>query len=172
MHGALPAIWTRAWMANTKPASDDQGRGEANDPCCGDRSLDRHRRRLGMGDRRKRGPLRRNVDRRRRHDRRPPARNTDRRVGVAAPAPDARATRTLMQTTARRIGSTDIAGHAECLLAEAHRLVSSGWCQRDAAQDYAGNPLAPASRFARRWSPTGALQRLLERTSLDAAVAL
>jgi hypothetical protein len=77
-----------------------------------------------------------------------------------------------MQTSACRIGSTDIARHAECWLAEAHRLVSSGWCQRDAAQDYAGNPIAPASRFARRWSPTGALQRLLERTSLDAALAL
>ncbi len=77
-----------------------------------------------------------------------------------------------MQMTASRTGRADVATYAERWLAEAYQLVSSGWCQHDAAQDEAGNAIGPANRFARRWSPAGALQRLLEQSSLDAALAL
>lgn len=35
-----------------------------------------------------------------------------------------------------------------------------------------GSAVEPASPFARSWSPTGALQRLLERTQVDPALAL
>jgi hypothetical protein len=77
-----------------------------------------------------------------------------------------------MQTTTSPVDSADVAVHAERWLGEAYHLVSSGWCQHDAAQDDVGDPIAPPSLFARRWSPTGALQRLLEKTSLDLALAL
>lgn len=76
-----------------------------------------------------------------------------------------------METSVSRTARADVATHAERWLADAYRLVSSGWCQ-DHAQDEAGSAIAPASPYARRWSPTGALQRLLEQSSLDAATAL
>ncbi len=77
-----------------------------------------------------------------------------------------------MDPTAVRTDSVDVGAHVERWLVVAYGLVSAGWCQRDTAQDDAGNAISPTSRFARRWSPTGALQRLLERSPLDTAAAL
>lgn len=52
---------------------------------------------------------------------------------------------------------------AEQMLVDAYELVLSGWCQRGLAQDEYGRPAEPASVFARRWSASGAIERVWRR---------
>jgi hypothetical protein len=61
---------------------------------------------------------------------------------------------------------------AEQMLAEAYELVVSGWCQGCSAQDEMGRPIEPSSAFARRWSATGALERVWRRSAGDGDAAL
>ena len=46
---------------------------------------------------------------------------------------------------------------ASDLLAEARRLIESGWCQRTAARNDSGRSVLPADPAATSWSATGAL---------------
>jgi hypothetical protein len=55
-------------------------------------------------------------------------------------------------------------GLAENMLADAYELVLNGWCQGADAQDEFGEPVEPASANARRWSASGALTRVWERS--------
>jgi hypothetical protein len=59
---------------------------------------------------------------------------------------------------------------AEQMLSEAYELVMSGWCQGTAAQDELGRAIEPSSAFARRWSATGALERVWKRMPLDEGI--
>lgn len=59
--------------------------------------------------------------------------------------------------------SRDVVATAEEMLAEAYELVLSGWCQGMTAQDEAGRSIEPSSAFARRWSASGALERVWQR---------
>jgi hypothetical protein len=69
-------------------------------------------------------------------------------------------------------GSRNARALAEQMLADAYDLVLSGWCQGESAQDEMGRALEPSSAFARRWSLTGALERVWRRASGDHAVVL
>ena len=55
-------------------------------------------------------------------------------------------------------------GLADEMLADAYELVLNGWCQGADAQDEFGEPVEPASASARRWSASGALTRVWERS--------
>jgi hypothetical protein len=57
----------------------------------------------------------------------------------------------------------DVVATAEEMLADAYELVLSGWCQGMAAQDELGRSIEPSSAFARRWSASGALERVWRR---------
>lgn len=61
---------------------------------------------------------------------------------------------------------------AEQMLSDAYELVLSGWCQGAGARDELGRPIEPSSAFARRWSPSGALERVWRRASGDPDEAL
>ena len=61
---------------------------------------------------------------------------------------------------------------AEQMLSDAYELVLSGWCQGAGARDELGRPIEPSSAFARRWSPSGALERVWRRSSGDPDEAL
>lgn len=61
---------------------------------------------------------------------------------------------------------------AERMLGDAYELVLGGWCQGSTAQDEMGRPIEPSSAFARRWSASGALERVWRRSVGDADVAL
>jgi hypothetical protein len=63
-------------------------------------------------------------------------------------------------------------GLAEEMLADAYELILSGWCQGTAAQDEFGRPVEPASASARRWSASGALTRVWERSEERFGAAL
>lgn len=60
---------------------------------------------------------------------------------------------------------TDLAALAEQMLADAHELVLSGWCQGASARDEFRQPTEPASAVARQWSASGALTRVWQRSS-------
>jgi len=59
--------------------------------------------------------------------------------------------------------SRDVVAAAEEMLADAYELVLSGWCQGMTAQDEEGRSIEPSSAFARRWSASGALERVWQR---------
>jgi hypothetical protein len=61
--------------------------------------------------------------------------------------------------------STNLAGLAEEMLADAYELVLSGWCQGASARDEYNQPTEPSSAFARKWSAPGALTRVWQRSS-------
>ena len=61
--------------------------------------------------------------------------------------------------------SRDVVATAEQMLADAHELVLSGWCQGMTAQDEEGRSIEPSSAFARRWSAAGALERVWQRAA-------
>jgi hypothetical protein len=61
---------------------------------------------------------------------------------------------------------------AERMLHDAHELVVSGWCQGAGARDEMGRPIEPSSAFARRWSASGALERVWRRDDGDPDVSL
>jgi hypothetical protein len=69
-------------------------------------------------------------------------------------------------------GSRNAGALAEQMLGDAYDLVLSGWCQGDSAQDEMGRAIEPSSAFARRWSLTGALERVWRRASGDHDVLL
>jgi len=68
--------------------------------------------------------------------------------------------------------SSDVVGTAERMLADAHELILSGWCQGAAALDAAGRTIEPSSAFARRWSAPGALERIWRRADDADGLAL
>lgn len=55
-------------------------------------------------------------------------------------------------------------GLVDEMLADAYELVLEGWCQGAEAQDEFGQPVEPSSAGARRWSASGALTRVWERS--------
>ena len=55
-------------------------------------------------------------------------------------------------------------GLVDEMLADAYELVLEGWCQGAEAQDEFGQPVEPSSASARRWSASGALTRVWERS--------
>jgi hypothetical protein len=61
---------------------------------------------------------------------------------------------------------------AEAWLAQVYELVARGWCQGEVAVNEAGIAVEPDSRFARRWSATGALTRVWRRAAVDDVVGL
>ncbi len=61
---------------------------------------------------------------------------------------------------------------AEQMLSDAYELVSSGWCQGAGARDEMGRSIEPSSAFARRWSLTGALERIWRRDGGDPDAAI
>jgi hypothetical protein len=61
--------------------------------------------------------------------------------------------------------STNLAGRAEEMLADAYELVLSGWCQGASARDEFNQPTEPSSAFSRQWSAPGALTRVWQRSS-------
>ena len=70
--------------------------------------------------------------------------------------------------------SRDVETLAEQMLSDAYELIVSGWCQGAGAEDEMGRSIEPSSAFARRWSVSGALERVWRRgtghpdTALDA----
>src|ERR671932_2472345 len=69
-------------------------------------------------------------------------------------------------------GSTTGAVFAERMLADAYELVLSGWCQGVSAEDELGRAIEPSSAFARKWSLSGALERIWRRGVGDPDAAL
>jgi hypothetical protein len=69
-------------------------------------------------------------------------------------------------------GSKTGAAYAEQMLADAYELVLSGWCQGVSAEDELGRAIEPSSAFARKWSLSGALERIWRRGVGDPDAAL
>jgi hypothetical protein len=61
---------------------------------------------------------------------------------------------------------------AERMLTAAYDFVRSGWCQGAMALDECGQPIEPASAFARKWSALGALERAWRRSPEQPGLAL
>ena len=69
-------------------------------------------------------------------------------------------------------GSKTGAAYAEQMLTDAYELVLSGWCQGVSAEDELGRAIEPSSAFARKWSLSGALERIWRRGVGDPDAAL
>lgn len=60
----------------------------------------------------------------------------------------------------------------ETWLEDAYALILGGWCQGASALDETGNAIEPSSAFARKWSASGALERIWRRADVDTNVAI